>query len=179
MTNGNTPYECIVPTWAAADFWYLKEGLGPREYYAHPPWYALQEGIAQGILLGGNLDSLISLIGTAYLPNFNSCILLIETSINENPGRFDRQMMQLRHTGIFDQIAGLIIGQFAPKSILSQLKVIKDIVERAIKPNQFPVMINGSFSHVDPLLSLPIGGRIKLNTEKTFCKITIMDSIYE
>ncbi|EKD55477.1 MAG: hypothetical protein ACD_60C00005G0004 [uncultured bacterium] len=179
LINGKKNIEYITPKFAACDFWYLKKELGPRETYPHPSWHPIVQGSTEGVLIGGNLDSLVSLIGTSYLPSLNNRILLIETSIGEHPGKFDRQMMHLRHAGIFEKITGLIIGQFPQTSMLSQLHIIKEIIDQSVKPYQFPIMINGSFSHVDPLFSLPIGGMIKLDADTTQCKITIMDSLYE
>src|SRR3989344_7467375 len=42
-------------------------------------WKCIREGIAEGILIGGNLNCLNKLAGTKYLPNFEAKILLLES----------------------------------------------------------------------------------------------------
>ena len=69
--------------------------------------FALAPGIAQGELIGGNLSVFISLIGTKYLPDFYRKILFLE-ELNEEPYKIDRMLMQIKQSGIFDKLAGLV-----------------------------------------------------------------------
>ncbi len=165
-----------TPKQAACDLWFLKNDLGPRDFYPHPEWISLNDGIATSRLVGGNLDSFISLLGTEYLPNLEGTILLVESSMDEPTGKFDRHMTQLQLAGVFNKISGLIIGQFPLRSLLSQKELISSIIERVIQSSNFPIICNASFSHVDPLLSLPIGRKIRIEANKKNCNITVLSS---
>lgn len=165
--------EYVTPKQAACDLWYMKDNLGPREFYQHPEWTSLSDGVITGHLVGGNLDSFISLLGTEYLPNLEGAILLVESSMDEHPGRFDRHMTQLQLAGVFNKIKGMVIGQFPIHSPLSQENIISQIVDRVIRPNNFPIICNTSFSHVDPILCLPIGGKVKIEALGKKCNIIL------
>jgi len=173
---GKFPIIYTEPSQAACDLWYLKQNFGPRELYQHPKWIAIKEGSACGKLIGGNLETFLALAGTEYMPSTKDAILLIEASFNETPGQFDRNVTQLRHMGVFKDISGLIVGQFSAENQLSRMEILQHILFRATQGYNFPILINTSFSHVDPLLSLPIGGAIQLKALSNESSITVLEA---
>lgn len=74
----------------------------------------LQGGSAKGIIKGGNLSTLVSLIGTPYEPDLDGSILFLE-DVGEVPYRIDRLLTQMRYAGKFSKIKGLILGDFSYK----------------------------------------------------------------
>ncbi len=70
-----------------------------------------EEGETEGLLLGGNLVSLVSLLGTRWFPDLSGKILFLE-EINEDLYRIDRLFTQLYHAGVFQRISGLALGEF-------------------------------------------------------------------
>ena len=66
----------------------------------------------KGTLLGGNLCSLVSLLGTPYQPNFNKAILFLE-DVNEPVYKIDRMLTQLSISGVLDDIKGIVLGDFS------------------------------------------------------------------
>ena len=71
----------------------------------------MRPGRAEGILLGGNLTVLSSLVGTPHLPSFAGAILLLE-DVGERPYRLDRALTQLRSAGALTGLRGLALGAF-------------------------------------------------------------------
>jgi muramoyltetrapeptide carboxypeptidase len=67
-------------------------------------------GKAEGILIGGNQDSIATGAGWV-LPNFDKAILLIE-AVNMRLGHIDRQLTMLLKTGIIKNVVGVAIGQY-------------------------------------------------------------------
>lgn len=67
-------------------------------------------GKAQGVLIGGNQDSIATGAGWA-LPNFDKAILLIEAT-NMRLGHIDRQLTMLIKSGIIRNVVGVAIGQY-------------------------------------------------------------------
>ena len=66
-------------------------------------------GTAEGILKGGNLSVLYSLLGSADLPDMQGAVLFIE-EIDEYLYHIDRMMMGLARAGALDSLAGIAIG---------------------------------------------------------------------
>jgi len=67
-------------------------------------------GRAEGVLIGGNQDSIATGAGW-MLPKFDEAILLVEAT-NLRLGHIDRQLTMLIKTGIIQNIAGVAIGQY-------------------------------------------------------------------
>lgn len=151
-----------APTRWASDDWFLKENFQPRDVYPHNGWTSIKEGAAQGVLLGGNLETLLALAGTPYLPDFTDKILLLE-SVEDNPAKFDRDITQLKLMGVLGKIKGLIIGQFPKSSALSDSNILREIIDLHTKDQSYPILADTNFSHVDPLYTLPIGGEVSIN----------------
>jgi muramoyltetrapeptide carboxypeptidase len=155
-----------APETSACDDWYLKDQFGPREIYSHSGWIPYHRGHVTAKVVGGNLESFIALLGTPFFPSCEGHILLVEANINEPPGRFVRDFIHLKQAGILEEIKGVIIGQFAPDSPLSG-EGFKDILDFVFDSPQYPIVYNVNVSHVDPILSVPIGGEVLLRVDDT------------
>ncbi|MCS6766904.1 MAG: LD-carboxypeptidase [Candidatus Protistobacter heckmanni] len=64
---------------------------------------------AEGMLWGGNLAMLCSLIGTPWLPRVEGGILFIE-DINEHPYRIERMLLQLLDAGVLWNQSAILVG---------------------------------------------------------------------
>lgn len=178
IVNGEAPIELTAPKKTAHDLWYLKKEFGPRDTYPHSGWSVLTEGEAKGKLLGGNLETFLALAGTPYFPSCDSCILLLESAPDEKPAKFDREITQLKQMGILSSIAGLIIGQFPSDSPLATTETMRSILEPALGGQAYPILLNASFSHVDPIYTLPIGREVILRADEN-PTVVVCQSIYE
>jgi muramoyltetrapeptide carboxypeptidase len=77
-----------------------------------------------GTLLGGNLAMLAAGCGTPYaLRTDRSTILLLE-DVNEPPYKVDRMLLQLRQSGVLDELAGIALGEFAGCDTAAVLEVL-------------------------------------------------------
>ena len=122
----------------------------------------LEEVIGEGRnIIGGNLSVLYGLQGTPYSLNkiIEQCkeapILFIE-DISENHYHIDRMLQNLRLSGVFEKISGLVVGQFTDCADdvsmgCSLLESIRQIAE----PYSFPILFDYPSGHIDsnyPLL---------------------------
>ena len=67
---------------------------------------------ATGRLIGGNLSTLLTLLGTPYEPEFAGRILFLE-DVGEPLYRIDRMLTQLWLAGKLQKLAGIILGDFS------------------------------------------------------------------
>lgn len=132
-------------------------------------WIVLNKGKAVGKLFGGNLSSLISIIGTSYEPNWKNAILMWET-LEEKLEMIDQMLTHLRLAGIFDKINGMMVGKFVDTKQGRDTEIIKMILEQC-RGYDFPIIYGVDFGHTNENLILPIGGEISFNTEEEFLKI--------
>lgn len=118
-------------------------------------------------LLGGNLASLVSIIGTPFDFSWEGKIIFLE-DINEPAYRVDRMLTQLFLAGKFNKIAGLLLGDFSglhpPGDQLQQvyLNTIYKRVLELCKDEHFPIWANLPSGHRANNQTLPLGARAVL-----------------
>lgn len=93
------------------------------------------DGIAEGRLLGGNLNMISAAAGWA-LPRLDGAILLIEAA-NMGLGQIDRELTMLRKSGYFNSVSGIAVGQFTgikPQASWTVVDVLREHLERLNVP---------------------------------------------
>ncbi|MCF7884979.1 MAG: LD-carboxypeptidase [Candidatus Marinimicrobia bacterium] len=131
-----------------------------------------RSGKTQGVLLPGCLSIITTIMRTEYCPSFENCILVLE-DIGETGYKLDRLLTTLKLHGVFDQIAGLILGSFqSTDDELSQNSFpLFDLLDDIIGNYEFPVITNFAYGHISNKLTLPVGIRASLNTDPLNIKI--------
>lgn len=126
----------------------------------------ISEGFGSGILLGGNLSIICSLIGTAYLPDFTNSILFLEET-EEEPYRVDRLLTQLAMAGILDKLSGLVFGVCAKCEPEEPEKsfTLDEVLDQHFKNRKYPVITGFSIGHVRDKFTLPIGIAAQLDAK--------------
>lgn len=125
----------------------------------------IQKGHTTGHLIGGNLSMITSLMGTPYQPEFKDSILFLEDCADEL-SRYDRMLTQLYNAGVFEQINGLIIGQFTDTQDTGRVPfgfTLDEIIQNVIKGTDYPLIINAPFGHGKELYTYPIGANVQLD----------------
>jgi len=123
------------------------------------------QGVAHGILLGGNLSMLSTSIGTPFMPDLSGAILLIE-DVGEAAYRVDRMLTHLRNCGILQQLAGVAVGQFSePVGMVSQVSLAQVLNER-LGDLGIPILGGLSIGHGDPNIAVPLGTQATLDADK-------------
>lgn len=118
-------------------------------------WHIIQNGNSRGKLIGGNLSTMLLILGTEYLPldTFNESILFLEdceTNINE----FCSQLECLKLNGILNKVNGIIFGKFDTEEMNQN---IDNFLKEYFKNYHIPIASNLDFGHVFPIFTLPIG----------------------
>ena len=133
----------------------------------------IQSGIAQGPLVGGNLESLISLMGTPYQPDFSNCILLIE-DVGAEPYQVDSRLSQLALAGVYEQIAGIVFGQFThcnAKYFPNRDGTVEDVINEWSSRVRVPCIKEFPYGHMERRYVLPLGKTARLNADSTVLSI--------
>jgi muramoyltetrapeptide carboxypeptidase len=131
-----------------------------------------QSGQAEGRLLGGCLSIVASQLGTGFSPNYRDSILFLE-EVGEKPYRVDRSLAQLKQAGIFNQINGLILGNFidcVDENDDQESFSIEEVLQDYFGNSHYPVLFNFPYGHGMKKVSMPVGVLSKLDTAQTNIK---------
>ncbi len=153
--------------------WFKKEDLNrPRKMQKNNGWEWLKKGRAKWPILGGCISSMMHLRGTKYWPDFSNTILFWEISESdadftkgEKPENIDAYLTNLELSNVFNQIKGMIIGR-PPGYTKEQLELLKKIIRERTKNYHFPILFGVDVGHTDPMITIPLGAKIKLDSEK-------------
>lgn len=135
----------------------------------------ITKGQAQGKLIGGNLTTLASIIGSPYLPNFTGAILFLE-DIGEDVYEIDRLLNQLKLAGILDNLAGFIFGQCTNCSADSDYGslTLEEVIREYIQPLKIPACLGLTIGHLEIIETLAIGITVEFDANRG--TITMLES---
>lgn len=141
------------------DAWYKNQD--DRHLISNEGYLCINEGEAEGTILGANLCTFNLLHGTEYMPDLTDSILFIEDDEESVPHTFDRDLQSLVHLPGFSKVKGIVIGRFQNASKMTN-QLLKQIIKTKKELEKLPVIANVDFGHTDPKITFPIGGRVKL-----------------
>jgi len=122
-------------------------------------------GKASGRLIGGNLVTLTSLMGTPYLPDFNGAILFLEET-GEAEYRIDRMLTQLALGGVLGKLAGVVFGQCTSCSGGEANYcgfTVSEVLDQHLAPLGVPAFQGALIGHVANQFSMPLGVRAEID----------------
>lgn len=136
-----------------------------QEYIMGSPndcYTTIKEGKAEGELVGGNLFLFAKLVCGKYGVSTKGKILFLEElGFESSPQIVNSSIYYLKQNGVFDEIAGLWIGNYEHVSKIS----LEEIVTNALDTKYcFPIIKSNNFGHIDKKSIIPIGTEAKIDT---------------
>ena len=132
-----------------------------------------KQGSATAELLGGNLSLLANITGTPSDINTKNKILFLE-DIGEQIYNIDRMLYQLKRSGKFDNLAGLIIGGFTDMKDTKRPfgKTVYEAIKDMVAEYDYPIAYNFPVSHSNENYALKIGVTYILKVGKSKTLLT-------
>lgn len=168
----------IIPSKEWTDSYFSAEK--PWEFRANEGFWAVQEGKAEGTIIGGNLCTLSLLQGTQYMPESKDVILFVEDDHETHPRTFDRDLTSLTQQPWFDSVRGVVFGRCQSTAVNQEFgPVTKEklfgIIRRNAALKNLPIIGNADFGHTYPIFTFPIGGTATMSVHGKESKLTIAD----
>ena len=124
----------------------------------------INEGYAEGILIGGNLRSIHDLTCGKYALDFQDKILFIEElGFESEPSLVSNHLYYMKQNGVFEKIKGLWIGNYEHESGITLEKIVLDTLGDDI---HFPIIKCNYFGHTEKKIAIPIGTMARIDTSK-------------
>lgn len=173
MQNNN--FEVLQSDEWTDDQWYLDQNA--RNPIKNGGWKTINEGLAQGTIIGGNLCTLNLLQGTEYFPELkkNTILFLEDDEMPKNLSavEFDRNLQSLICQPGFENVLGLVIGRFQIVSDMPNEK-IERIIKGKKELSNLPVICGVDFGHTSPIITFPVGGEAIIEAKNGKAKIEII-----
>ena len=123
-------------------------------------------GKAKGVLVGGNLSILTSILRTSSFPKQEKMVLFIE-EIGEYQYRLDRMLYSLKRAGYFEACRAVLIGGMTdiPTNDPDFGKTTEQLILEAIGRTDIPVIFNIPAGHITENCALILGRKITLKSD--------------
>lgn len=116
---------------------------------------------AEGVVMGGNLRSLLQLAGTRFWPDLQGRILFLE-SLGGDGRRVESMLWQLRQMGVFRQVRAVLLGQFTELERQAGAGSAAPLLLRVCDQPNLPIWKTSDIGHRASSRALWIGGRVRL-----------------
>ena len=152
----------------------IRQALAGENFnYAVTPSNFNRIGQAEGVLIGGNLTMVETLIGTVSDLDTRGKILFLEDT-GEYLYRIDRMFWHLKRTEKLSNLAGLVIGGFkvTPDDVGSEFGMsVYDIILQKVKEYSYPVCFDFPVGHQKNNFALKCGVKHVLNVQTSACSL--------
>lgn len=160
------------------EFFQKPESTKPLELAPTPEWTWLRPGKGQGRLFGGCLTVVARLNGVQpIVPDWRGRIVFLETAggdiqdTGNPPHRVQAGFADLIAHGVFEDVAGLVVGRPFGYRTDEQTKQYADIItglfcEGRLAGKKFPILFNVDIGHTMPMVTLPFDALAELDSDK-------------
>ena len=149
----------------------LKELLfGEKTPFAIAPHRQNKFGKASGVLIGGNLSIIYSMLATPERYDFSGAILFIE-DLAEHLYHIDRMLYALRKNGALTQISGLIIGGLTDleDTDIPFGESVEELILAHFDYRKIPICFDFPAGHIDDNQALLLGAKVELEVSERQC----------
>lgn len=131
-------------------------------------------GIVEGRLIVGNLNTMLGIYGSPFMPAIKEGdILVIEDSL-KTPDVIERSFAHLKINGIFDKIGGLVLGKHEKFKDSETGRKPYEIMMEVLGDPTCPILAEYDCAHTHPMITLPIGVKGRLDADAQ--TITILEA---
>ena len=147
----------------------LKKVLtGKQSKYTAPSHSFNKLGTFTGPLIGGNLSLIAHLVGTPSALKTKGHILFLE-DVGEYIYNIDRMLYQLKRSGAFDKVAGVVVGLFTDMkdTAVPFGSNVYEVIQDVLQEYNFPVCYQFPVSHEKENYALKTGVNYQLSVGKS------------
>jgi len=171
MTDGDFGNNNICD-YTAQSFWHALTGFENKVIKADNNPEVFLEGEAKGILWGGNLTTIASMIGIDFMPN-RKFIFFFE-DVNEPAYKIDRMLTQLfNYTKFRQNVAGIAVGEFTEAD---SMDYINQVIREYAQKYNLPCCNGFRISHNREKITIPVGLKCSFSTETK--SIVLRESVF-
>lgn len=171
IENNNLPYTYKNPDFYTDEFINWEEQNTSKNTYKNT-LITVIPGVVKGRVIGGNLNTIYGIWGSEYMPEIKKGdILFIEDSL-KTAADIERSFSFLKVNKIFDKISGIILGKHELFNDQGCGKKPYEILLEVLGETKIPFLADFDCCHSHPMITLPIGGEIELDTINQ--KITLL-----
>lgn len=145
----------------------LELGVKGNEYQT------IKKGVAEGQLIGGNLNLTSGMVAGKYSIDFTDKILFLEElGFETEPAMASNFLYYMKQNGVFDKVKGIWLGNYTHESGIKLEDILLDTIGDEFNG---PIIKSENFGHIDKKTVIPIGSKAIIDTNNER-KIVLVDN---
>jgi len=137
----------------------------------------LRPGVARGVLYGGCLSILCTMLGTPWEAHTEGKLLFLE-DVAERPYRIDRMLWQMRKAGKFAGVTGIVFGEMLGCAEKNTPELLEQAILNALDGIDIPIAFglrSGHVSRANVTLIFGVEAELKLDDQArlTLCETAV------
>jgi muramoyltetrapeptide carboxypeptidase len=134
-------------------------------------WEVLRPGKGKGTLVGGNLATICSILGTAYDPFpvlKDQKLILAWEEFEDHYNEIIRNLFHLRNIGILERCEGMLVGKLTrctEEEGYVGTPELRYVLLQMARSFDFPILWDVDFGHEAPKMVFPIGAEAEIETK--------------
>lgn len=134
------------------------------------------EGEVIGVLMGGNLSIIVSLLATNFVSDYDGAILFLE-DVGESAYKIERLFYTLKLSGVLARVSGIIVGQLTgvDDDVKTFGKPIQEVILNVVKPYSIPIAFGLQSGHEGINRPLILGEKVALFVDDKNVKLSYLD----
>ncbi|MBR2958776.1 MAG: LD-carboxypeptidase [Bacteroidales bacterium] len=137
--------------------------LGEVPCYHLPPHAQNIEGVATGVLVGGNLCTVAPNVGSQADATMGHDLILFVEEVGESMHNIDRQMRILQMNGVLDRCKGVVLGEFSDCGSEFTYENVEAMIRQIVEPYGIPMLCGFPAGHGDVNLPLVMGAPVTID----------------
>lgn len=122
----------------------------------------VHSGVAEGVLIGGNMSGISDLSGTPYYPDLNGKILLLEDEC-EVSYKLKLMLTQIKYNPTFSGVKGIVFGRFSECNDHITHGTMESVVEDFAAQVDLPIIKDFNYGHFREHLILTCGVKYRFD----------------
>lgn len=136
-------------------------------------YQTIKKGVAEGQLIGGNLNLTSGMVAGKYSIDFTDKILFLEElGFETEPAMASNFLYYMKQNGVFDKVKGIWLGNYTHESGIKLEDILLDTIGDEFNG---PIIKSENFGHIDKKTVIPIGSRAIIDTNNER-KIVLVDN---
>ncbi len=136
-------------------------------------YQTIKKGVAEGQLIGGNLNLTSGMVAGKYSIDFTDKILFLEElGFETEPAMASNFLYYMKQNGVFDKVKGIWLGNYTHESGIKLEDILLDTIGNEFKG---PIIKSENFGHIDKKTVIPIGSKAIIDTNNER-KIVLVDN---
>ncbi len=158
---GSEPFEFRPADSWSDDDWPKEQQK--RTFHETEGFWAIQDGEAEGTIIGGSCSCLNMLQGTTYFPSLREAIVFLEQPSHGKATlmELDGVLRALSFQRQFPEVRAVVIGRYSRNGGVTR-ENLAALTGAIPALRHLPIVANCDFGHTTPIAALPIGGRCRL-----------------